>query len=249
MFGSLPLLPFGVHRGGRSTLSDARRCAEHDVEEGGSDGAPEGLQEMPPLRARHRDRRGWTEFPVERCVPPLGLGPVLRYVPAQLLHVQGQPTRRACHRPRTRAGAPRSTLDLADVGSRTPRDPSHLSQDLAQDPVDQPSDPCNRLWSRFATQRHVNSTSEGGGVAELLHQLLGYLVEGGIRCRWAVVEGDQDFFRRFGRRAGRRLRRGPLRTSRGGTVGPVSRAGCPIGSRVPPLKEHPSRFADDDRNE
>ena len=40
---------------------------------------------------------------------------------------------------------------------------------------------------------HVNSTSEGGGVAELLHQLLGYLIEGGIRCRWIVVEGDQDF--------------------------------------------------------
>jgi trehalose synthase len=41
---------------------------------------------------------------------------------------------------------------------------------------------------------HVNSTSEGGGVAELLHQLLGYLIEGGIRCRWVVAEGDQDFF-------------------------------------------------------
>ena len=42
---------------------------------------------------------------------------------------------------------------------------------------------------------NVNSTAEGGGVAELLHQLLGYVVEAGIRCRWMVVEGDQDFFR------------------------------------------------------
>jgi trehalose synthase len=41
---------------------------------------------------------------------------------------------------------------------------------------------------------HVNSTSEGGGVAELLHQLLGYLIGFSIRCRWLVVEGDQDFF-------------------------------------------------------
>jgi len=42
---------------------------------------------------------------------------------------------------------------------------------------------------------HVNSTSEGGGVAELLHQLLGYMVESGIRCRWMVLEGDSHFFR------------------------------------------------------
>jgi trehalose synthase len=41
---------------------------------------------------------------------------------------------------------------------------------------------------------HVNSTSEGGGVAELLHQLLGYVTAFSIRCRWLVVEGDQDFF-------------------------------------------------------
>jgi trehalose synthase len=41
---------------------------------------------------------------------------------------------------------------------------------------------------------HVNSTAEGGGVAELLHQLLGYIVGGGIACRWQVVEGTEDFF-------------------------------------------------------
>ena len=34
----------------------------------------------------------------------------------------------------------------------------------------------------------------GRRVAELLHQVLGYLLDGGIRCRWLVVEGDQDFF-------------------------------------------------------
>jgi trehalose synthase len=42
---------------------------------------------------------------------------------------------------------------------------------------------------------HVNSTSEGGGVAELLHGLLGYLVDGGVETRWLVLEGDRDFFR------------------------------------------------------
>jgi trehalose synthase len=50
----------------------------------------------------------------------------------------------------------------------------------------------SRLQGR--TVWHVNSTSEGGGVAELLHQVLGYLIDGGIRTRWIVIEGDQDFF-------------------------------------------------------
>jgi trehalose synthase len=50
-----------------------------------------------------------------------------------------------------------------------------------------------RLEGRTLWQ--VNSTAEGGGVAELLHQLLGYLVEAGIDCRWMVAEGDEDFFR------------------------------------------------------
>jgi trehalose synthase len=42
---------------------------------------------------------------------------------------------------------------------------------------------------------HVNSTAEGGGVAELLHQLLGYVAECGTRCRWMVLEGDPSYFR------------------------------------------------------
>ena len=44
-----------------------------------------------------------------------------------------------------------------------------------------------RLW-------HVNSTEEGGGVAEMLHFLLGYLAGAGIDTRWVVLEGDEDFF-------------------------------------------------------
>jgi trehalose synthase len=42
---------------------------------------------------------------------------------------------------------------------------------------------------------HVNSTAEGGGVAELLRSSLGYLAEDGITTRWLVVEGDSEFFR------------------------------------------------------
>jgi trehalose synthase len=44
-----------------------------------------------------------------------------------------------------------------------------------------------RLW-------HVNSTEEGGGVAEMLHFLLGYLVGAGIDARWVVLDGNDRFF-------------------------------------------------------
>jgi trehalose synthase len=44
-----------------------------------------------------------------------------------------------------------------------------------------------RLW-------HVNSTEEGGGVAEMLHFLLGYLAGAGIDARWVVLQGDERFF-------------------------------------------------------
>jgi trehalose synthase len=41
---------------------------------------------------------------------------------------------------------------------------------------------------------HVNSTPEGGGVAEILRSCLGYLRDGGIDVRWLVMEGDPGFF-------------------------------------------------------
>jgi trehalose synthase len=41
---------------------------------------------------------------------------------------------------------------------------------------------------------HVNSTMTGGGVAELLGSVLGYLVGADICSRWLVVEGDEAFF-------------------------------------------------------
>src|SRR5579862_2618140 len=41
---------------------------------------------------------------------------------------------------------------------------------------------------------HVNSTATGGGVAEMLQTVLGYLVGAGIKVRWMVVDGDDEFF-------------------------------------------------------
>ncbi|MEO0493477.1 MAG: glycosyltransferase [Actinomycetota bacterium] len=41
---------------------------------------------------------------------------------------------------------------------------------------------------------NVNSTAAGGGVAEMLHVLLGYVRGIGINTRWLVVDGDPEFF-------------------------------------------------------
>jgi trehalose synthase len=42
---------------------------------------------------------------------------------------------------------------------------------------------------------HVNSTARGGGVVELLQSLLPYARGAGVDARWAVIEGNPEFFR------------------------------------------------------
>jgi trehalose synthase len=41
---------------------------------------------------------------------------------------------------------------------------------------------------------NVSSTATGGGVAEMLRTLLGYVAGAGVRTRWLVIEGDLQFF-------------------------------------------------------
>jgi trehalose synthase len=47
---------------------------------------------------------------------------------------------------------------------------------------------------RGRTLWHVNTTAEGGGVAELLRSTLGYLLGDEIDTRWLVFEADPQFF-------------------------------------------------------
>lgn len=42
---------------------------------------------------------------------------------------------------------------------------------------------------------NVNSTAQGGGVAEMLSSLIGYTRGGQADARWVVIEGDREFFR------------------------------------------------------
>ena len=41
---------------------------------------------------------------------------------------------------------------------------------------------------------NVNSTAKGGGVVEMLRPLLGYCRGAGVDARWAVIEGQPEFF-------------------------------------------------------
>jgi len=42
---------------------------------------------------------------------------------------------------------------------------------------------------------HINSTSFGGGVAEILHRLVPLMRDVGLNAEWRVMEGSDDFFR------------------------------------------------------
>ena len=41
---------------------------------------------------------------------------------------------------------------------------------------------------------HVNSTKEGGGVAEILHRMIPILRDLGVDARWEVIKGDAKFY-------------------------------------------------------
>jgi hypothetical protein len=47
---------------------------------------------------------------------------------------------------------------------------------------------------RGRVMQHINSTSVGGGVAEIPMRLIPLLRELGIDARWNVIKGDQSFF-------------------------------------------------------
>lgn len=47
---------------------------------------------------------------------------------------------------------------------------------------------------RGRTVWNVNSTASGGGVAETLGRVLGYMCGAGIDARWLTIDGDEDFF-------------------------------------------------------
>jgi hypothetical protein len=48
---------------------------------------------------------------------------------------------------------------------------------------------------RGASVLHINSTRQGGGVAEILEKLVPLQCELGMDARWEIIEGSADFYR------------------------------------------------------
>ena len=51
-----------------------------------------------------------------------------------------------------------------------------------------------RVALRGSTVWNINSTAAGGGVAEMLQVLVGYILGVGVAVRWLVIVGNPDFF-------------------------------------------------------
>jgi trehalose synthase len=75
-------------------------------------------------------------------------------------------------------------------------DPGRFDGVLEPEPARRFAHRLDQAADRLAGRRlwQVNSTEAGGGVAEMLHFLLGYLAGAGIDARWVVLEGNEDFF-------------------------------------------------------
>ena len=86
---------------------------------------------------------------------------------------------------------------MAPDGDPRPLDPRRLEPIVGAERVDALVAAAGSLRSLLGDRRivNVNSTATGGGVAEMLATLLGYVRGIGLDASWVVIEGDPDFFR------------------------------------------------------
>ncbi len=88
-----------------------------------------------------------------------------------------------------------SDLGAAPAHFRT-LDPARLAPVIGSQRLSALLDVAARTRERLGARRvvNVNSTAAGGGVAELLHVLLGYARGAGVEADWLVIRGNQEFF-------------------------------------------------------
>ncbi|MEA2446875.1 MAG: trehalose synthase, partial [Actinomycetota bacterium] len=79
----------------------------------------------------------------------------------------------------------------------SPLDTERFEDVLAPDRYEKLVDTIVRALELFDGRRvwNINSTARGGGVAEMLQSLLAYARGADVDARWAVIEGNAEFFR------------------------------------------------------
>lgn len=77
------------------------------------------------------------------------------------------------------------------------RDPASFAEVVGSERADELATATVGVAKRHLGDRaivNINSTASGGGVAEMLHVLLGYVHGAGIKAAWLVIDGDPPFF-------------------------------------------------------
>ena len=84
-------------------------------------------------------------------------------------------------------------LEMVDVA---PHPPERFESVLEPEPFEKLADGIRTARELLGERTiwNVSSTAKGGGVVELLLPLLGYAKGAGVDARWAVIEGNPDFF-------------------------------------------------------
>ena len=84
---------------------------------------------------------------------------------------------------------------VSNVETR-PIDVGRLVPLIGAERVDALTEAAAALRAQLGSRRivNVNSTANGGGVAEMLATLLGYVRGIGLEAEWLVIAGDPEFF-------------------------------------------------------
>jgi trehalose synthase len=85
-------------------------------------------------------------------------------------------------------------LEMVEVA---PHPPERFESVLEPEPFEKLADGIRTARELLGERTiwNVSSTAKGGGVVELLLPLLGYAKGAGVDARWAVIEGNPDFFK------------------------------------------------------
>ena len=85
-------------------------------------------------------------------------------------------------------------LEMVEVA---PHPPERFESVLEPEPFEKLADGIRTARELLGERTiwNVSSTAKGGGVVELLLPLIGYAKGAGVDARWAVIEGNPEFFK------------------------------------------------------